>query len=398
MLQMLPKEEMGSTEAANKWIQANYVPYYEEVFIEYISVGNEAIPGPYAKYVFPAMQNLDASFRAAGLYESVHISTTVSSQVLANSYPPSNAIFAYNSAYYMNEITKFLGTNEFPLMINVYPYFALDADPKNVGLKYAIFESETPVFYDQGLPYYNLYAAMIDAFVAAMWKPTEGRPVDIVVAETGWPSADARRRDSKIIGINYGLLGDNLPPPKEAIKLVMEKGIQGVRIDEPNHEVLEALRGTGLIISVGVKNVDLAEIAGSKEAANKWIQTNYVPYYEDVFIEYISVGNEAIPGPNAEYVFPAMQNLDASFRAAGLYESVHISTTVSTKVLSNSHTPSKAIFAYDSAYYMNEIAKFLDSNSFPLMINVYPFFAMYADPSYNTLNYAIFGSETPVFL
>ncbi|KAF9607640.1 hypothetical protein IFM89_037568 [Coptis chinensis] len=26
-----------------------------------------------------------------------------------------------------------------------------------------------------------------------MWEPTEGRPIDIVVAETGWPSAELRQ-------------------------------------------------------------------------------------------------------------------------------------------------------------------------------------------------------------
>ncbi|KAF9604961.1 hypothetical protein IFM89_011654 [Coptis chinensis] len=206
-------------------------------------------------------------------------------------------------------------------------------------------------------------------------------------------------RDAEaVLGINYGLLGDNLPAPKDVIKLIREKGIKGVRIFEPNHEVLEALRGNDIIVSVGVKNGDLVNLAQSREAADNWIQENYVPYYKDVFIDYITVGNEVIPGPYAQYVFPAIRNLDASFRAAGLYENIKITTVVPTNVLGTSYPPSSGAFSNESASFMSDIIKYLTSEVSPIMVNVYPYFALVSDPTKISLDYALFQSPTPIFM
>ncbi|KAL6274404.1 hypothetical protein ACE6H2_025096 [Prunus campanulata] len=71
------------------------------------------------------------------------------------------------------------------------------------------------------------------------------------------------------------MLGDDLPAATEA--------------------ALEALRGKEIDVSLGIRNEDLPQLAGSVDAVNSWFATNVEPYLNDIVFSYISVGNEVIP-------------------------------------------------------------------------------------------------------
>lgn len=47
---------------------------------------------------------------------------------------------------------------------------------------------QKPVLIDGNYEYYNLFDAMVDAFVAAMARAVGKEDVKIVVSETGWPT------------------------------------------------------------------------------------------------------------------------------------------------------------------------------------------------------------------
>ncbi|KAF2600992.1 hypothetical protein F2Q68_00007581 [Brassica cretica] len=80
------------------------------------------------------------------------------------------------------------------------------------------------------------------------------------------------------VGLNYGLLGDNLPPPSNVITLYKSIGITKVRIFDPNTEVLNALRGhRDIKVTVGVRDQDLAPLAASEDAVKAWFATNIEP-------------------------------------------------------------------------------------------------------------------------
>ncbi|KAI3909496.1 hypothetical protein MKW92_015603 [Papaver armeniacum] len=180
------------------------------------------------------------------------------------------------------------------------------------------------------------------------------------------------------IGVCYGTVADNLPSPQEVISLYKRNGIQMVRLFAPTPQILEALRGTGILVSLGTLNEDLASLSSSQDAANSWVATNIFPYKDDVKFGWVTAGNEVIPGPLAQYVPGAMTNLYNALVKIGL-DQIKVTTVVPAFVIGTSYPPS-AVKRYGA----------------PLMINVYPYFAYAENPEYVSLEYALFTSTTPV--
>ncbi|XP_018465426.1 probable glucan endo-1,3-beta-glucosidase BG5 [Raphanus sativus] len=106
------------------------------------------------------------------------------------------------------------------------------------------------------------------------------------------------------VGLNYGLLGDNLPPPSNVIKLYKSIGITKVRIFDPN-----------------------------TEPAKKLLKTNIEPYLTDVNITFITIGNKVIPGLHGPQVLPVMTSLTNLVKSRNLPISI---TTVVLHSLFNS--------------------------------------------------------------
>ncbi|KAK6145429.1 hypothetical protein DH2020_022249 [Rehmannia glutinosa] len=147
---------------------------------------------------------------------------------------------------------------------------------------------------------------------------------------------------ARAIGINYGLLGDNLPPPANVISLLKQRNVPKIRIFEPNQDVLTALHNSGISVIIGTRNEDLQPLASDPSAAANWVQTNVVPHYTSVNIKCIAAGNEVYPDNLAQYIPGAMQNLDSALSASKI--SIPVSTAVSMVVLSNSNPPSQATY------------------------------------------------------
>lgn len=88
----------------------------------------------------------------------------------------------------MSPILEFMSTVSSPLLVNAYPYFAYASDPTNVRLDYALLNASEPIIKDGDLSYTNLLDAVLDAVHSAMER-LGVKDVDLVVAESGWPSA-----------------------------------------------------------------------------------------------------------------------------------------------------------------------------------------------------------------
>ncbi|KAJ3669224.1 hypothetical protein LUZ60_011174 [Juncus effusus] len=195
------------------------------------------------------------------------------------------------------------------------------------------------------------------------------------------------------IGVNYGMLGNNLPSADKVISLYKSRNINSLRIFDPNPKALNALKGSGLNVILGTFNEDLQKLASDQSYAATWVQTNVAPF-ASVNFSYINAGNEVIPGELAAFVLPAMKNLDSAVKAAGF--SIPVSTAVSTEVLGVSYPPSQGAFSESASSYMEPIVSYLQSKKYPLLINVYPYFAYSQSPKEIRLDYALFNTQQNV--
>ncbi|GFQ02926.1 glucan endo-1 3-beta-glucosidase basic isoform [Phtheirospermum japonicum] len=181
-------QNLAATQAnADAWVQNN-IKNFTNVKFKYIAVGNEISPlksYTFAPFVLPAMKNINNAISAAGLV-GIKVSTAISTEVLGKSYPPSEGTFRPEVTSYLTGIIGFLISNNAPLLVNVYPYFAYINNKAQISLDYALFKSDGVIA--GGVKYQNLFYAILDAMYAALEK-SGGPSLEIVVSESGWPSA-----------------------------------------------------------------------------------------------------------------------------------------------------------------------------------------------------------------
>lgn len=195
-------------------------------------------------------------------------------------------------------------------------------------------------------------------------------------------------------GVNYGQNGDNLPSAEDVIGLYKKCEIKMIRLFEPISEILEALKGTEIKVSLGVKNEDLQTLASSTEAASSWVSTTFAPI-KDLKIYWITLGNEAIPGPDASYIPDAMSNVNQALTDQG-FCGINITTVISGTTLQTSYPPSSGAFTDEASEIMSKVVEFLKRTSSPLMVNVYPYFAYASNPKDISLAYALSNATEPV--
>ncbi|KAJ7960336.1 Glucan endo-1,3-beta-glucosidase 3 [Quillaja saponaria] len=138
---------------ANLWVEKNVAAYYPSTQIEAIAVGNEVFVDPHntTTFLIPAMKNVHKALVKYNLHSAIKVSSPIALGALQNSYPSSAGSFKSR-------------------------------------IDYALFR-ENPGVVDpgNGLRYFNLFDAQIDAVFAAM-SALKYEDIKLVVSETGWPS------------------------------------------------------------------------------------------------------------------------------------------------------------------------------------------------------------------
>lgn len=198
------------------------------------------------------------------------------------------------------------------------------------------------------------------------------------------------------IGVNYGTVANNLPPPQRVANfLKTQTAIDRVKIFDANPDILRAFAGTGIALTVTVGNGDIPPLA-KLPAARQWVAANIQPFYPKTVINYIAVGNEILATSDKvliAHLLPAMKALKTALELVNI-TTVQVSTPHSLGILSRSEPPSSGRFrkGYDQAIFA-PILDFHRQTKSPFMVNPYPYFGFRAD----TLNYAIFKPNRGVF-
>ncbi|KAJ1427912.1 X8 domain [Sesbania bispinosa] len=197
-------------------------------------------------------------------------------------------------------------------------------------------------------------------------------------------------------GVNYGQLGNNLPPPTTSVSLIKSLKAKRVKIYDANPEILKALQNTGLQVSIMVPNQIISNISTNQTLADEWVQSNVVPFYPKTLIRYLLVGNELISSTGKEtwsHIVPAMRRIKQSLTTFGLHK-VKVGTPSAMDVLESSFPPSNGTFRNDIAFtVIKPMLEFLHRTHSFFFLDVYPFFAWASDPININLSYALFDSK-----
>ncbi|KAJ0980398.1 hypothetical protein J5N97_008653 [Dioscorea zingiberensis] len=200
------------------------------------------------------------------------------------------------------------------------------------------------------------------------------------------------------IGVNYGQVADNLPPPDATVRLLQSTTISKVRLYGADPAIIKALAGTNISIVIGAANGEIPTLAADPAAASSWVAANVLPYIPASSISVVSVGNEVLTlgdASLASQLLPAMQNLHSALSSSA--PSVKISTVNTMAVLAQSEPPSSGAFHSDIATALKGILNFLSETGSPFMINPYPYFAYRSDPRPETLAFCLFQPNSGRF-
>uniref|UniRef100_A0A2P2J4J7 glucan endo-1,3-beta-D-glucosidase n=1 Tax=Rhizophora mucronata TaxID=61149 RepID=A0A2P2J4J7_RHIMU len=199
------------------------------------------------------------------------------------------------------------------------------------------------------------------------------------------------------VGVNYGQLGNNLPSPSRSVELITKSlKASRVKIYDANPKILKALKNKDLQVSIMVPNELIPNISKSQSFSDQWVRTNVVPFYSDVRIRYLLIGNEILTNADTGTWFnlvPAMRRIKSSLRAHKLHK-IKVGTPSASNVLESSFPPSNGTFRSDiSAPIIKPMLQFLNWTKSFFFFDVYPYFAWAQDPNNINLDYALFESK-----
>ncbi|KAM7529393.1 hypothetical protein LguiB_032803 [Lonicera macranthoides] len=204
--QLLGVGQSNST-AAN-WVSQNIVAHYPATNITTVCVGSEVLntlPNA-APVLINALKFVHSALVASNLDRQIKVTTPLSSTIILDSFPPSQAFFNHSLNPILVPMLYFLQSTGSFLTLNIYPYYDYMQSNGVIPLDYALFKplpaNKEAVDSNTLLHYSNVFDAMVDAayFAMAFLNFTN---VPVVVTESGWPSkGDSNEPDATLDNAN----------------------------------------------------------------------------------------------------------------------------------------------------------------------------------------------------
>ncbi|KAE8727338.1 Glucan endo-1,3-beta-glucosidase 11 [Hibiscus syriacus] len=194
------------------------------------------------------------------------------------------------------------------------------------------------------------------------------------------------------IGINYGQIADNLPPPENVVPLVKSIGATKVKLYDADPRVLSSFANTGVEFMIGLGNEDLGNMRDPNNA-QAWVKQNVQSHLPDTKITCIFVGNEVLTFNDtslSDNLLPAMQSVHTALVNLGLDKQVTVTTAHSLAILQTSYPPSAGAFREDLIDILSQTLSFHQKTGSPFLINAYPFFAYKGNPNQVSLDFVLF--------
>ncbi|GAB4831800.1 hypothetical protein Ancab_005813 [Ancistrocladus abbreviatus] len=192
------------------------------------------------------------------------------------------------------------------------------------------------------------------------------------------------------IGVNYGTLGDNLPPPAQVANFLKTQTIiDRIKLFDANPDILRAFANSGIAVTITVPNGEIPNLA-QLPLAKQWVADHVSPFVPATNIIRILVGNEVLHwGPQnlIDNLVAAMRTLHDALVQAGL-GGIQVSTAHSLGILLRSQPPSTSKFrpGWDTGV-LAPMLQFLNETKSPFVVNPYPYFGS----SIKNVGYCTFG-------
>ncbi|GLU17609.1 hypothetical protein SLE2022_339690 [Rubroshorea leprosula] len=194
------------------------------------------------------------------------------------------------------------------------------------------------------------------------------------------------------IGINYGQIANNLPPPENVVPLVKSIGATKVKLYDADPRVLKAFANTGVEFIVALGNQYLDKMQDPSKA-QAWVKQNVQAYLPATKITCITVGNEVLTFNDtslSDNLLPAMQSIHTALVNLGLDKQVTVTTAHSLAILGTSYPPSSGVFRKDLVGCITPTLDFHVKTGSPFLINAYPYFAYKGNPKQVALDFVLF--------
>ncbi|KAK9138483.1 hypothetical protein Sjap_009077 [Stephania japonica] len=202
---------------------------------------------------------------------------------------------------------------------------------------------------------------------------------------------------SSKIGINYGQLGNNLPPPSQSIQLIQSLNAKRVKLYNTDPQILSNLSNTDLQVSLMLPNDLISNISSNQTLSDQWVQTHILPFHRNARIRYLLIGNEVLSYSATDRdkqtwydLVPAMYRIKRSLNALQIPK-IKLGTPLAMDVLESSFPPSNGTFRSDiSETVLTPLLRFVNRTKSFFFLDVYPYFPWSEHSAQISLDYALF--------